>query len=224
VVNLKEILNLCFLRRIIYHARDFIYLPDGLNTSGHGHRLAKFQVYSMHILLSILGSIVTILILVNRISDSKIDFSWLNFSGWNRRKKWLKKYHADPAFSIDNPMEAAAGLMYVMAKCSGDISKEQKACMLDLFHKEFNLSEDQATQLMSSCSFILKDEDKVVENLREYLKPSLEKFDIEKKESVLNLVQQVVDCEENVTRKQTHFMDEVKTVFSPQDTSDKKWA
>ena len=178
----------------------------------------------MHIILSILGSIVTILILVNRISDSKIDFGCFNVFAWNRRRKWLKKYHSDPAFSLDNPMDAAAGLMYVMAKCSGDISKEQKACMLDLFHNEFHLSENQAIQLMSSCSFILKDEDKVVENLREYLKPSLEKFDAEKKESVLDLVQQVVACEENVTHKQTHFMDEVKTVFSPQDTSNKKWA
>ncbi len=178
----------------------------------------------MHIILSVLGSIVTILILFNRLSESRIRFSWFNIFNWNRRRKWLKKYHSDPAFSIDNPMDAAAGLMYVMAKCSGDISKEQKACMLDLFHKEFHLSENQATQLMSSCSFILKDEDKVVENLQEFLKPSLEKFDAEKKESVINLVQQVVACEENVTNKQIHFMDEVKTVFSPSDPSNKKWA
>ena len=77
---------------------------------------------------------------------------------------------------------------------------------------------------MSSCSFILKDEDKVVENLREYLKPSMKNFDSEKKESVLSLVQQVVDCEENVTDKQLHFMNGVKTVFSEPDPSNKKWA
>ena len=178
----------------------------------------------MHIILSVLGSIVAILILVNRLSESRINFSGFNIFAWNRRRKWLKKYHADPAFSIDNPMEAAAGLMYVMAKCSGDISKEQKICMLELFHNEFHLSKNQAIQLMSSCSFILKDEDKVVENLREYLKPSMENFDTEKKESVISLVQQVVTCEENVTDKQIHFMDEVKTVFSPQKTSNKNWA
>ena len=120
-------------------------------------------------------------------------------------------------------MDMAAGLMYVMAKCSGDISKEQKACMLDLFHKEFHISEEQATQLMSSCSFILRDEDKVVENLKDYLKPSMNKFDAEKKESVLDLVQQVVDCEENVTSKQINFMDEVKTVFSPAEPSNIQW-
>ena len=96
----------------------------------------------MHI-ISILGSIVTILYLVSRISDSKINLSFFNIFSWNRKRKWIKKYHSDPTFSIDNPMDAAAGLMYVMAKCSGDISKEQKTCMLDLFHNEFHLSENK---------------------------------------------------------------------------------
>ncbi|NIQ03934.1 MAG: TerB family tellurite resistance protein, partial [Nitrospinaceae bacterium] len=117
----------------------------------------------MHVVLGILGSLITILILVNRLSDTGLDMGKLNPFAWARRKKWQEKYYADPAFSLDSPMEAAAGLMYVMAKCSGEISREQKQCILHLFQKEFKLNDRRATELLSSCSFLLKDEDKIVE-------------------------------------------------------------
>ena len=73
----------------------------------------------MHIILGILGSIITILVLTKQLSRLGIDITWLNPFAWARRKKWQKQYHADPAFSLDGPMEAVAGLLYVMAKCSG---------------------------------------------------------------------------------------------------------
>ena len=65
----------------------------------------------MHIIMGILGSVVTILILTNQLSRMGIDVGWLNPFAWSRRKKWQKKYHADPAFSMDRPMEAVAGLL-----------------------------------------------------------------------------------------------------------------
>ena len=87
----------------------------------------------MHIIMGILGSIITILILTNQLSRLGIDVGKLNPFAWYRRNKWQKKYHADPAFSLDRPMEAVAGLMYVMAKCSGEITREQKECILKLY-------------------------------------------------------------------------------------------
>jgi uncharacterized tellurite resistance protein B-like protein len=142
---------------------------------------------------------------------------------WHRRRKWQKKYYADPAFSLDRPMEAVAGLLYVMAKCSGEITREQKECILDLFRTEFRLSEDKARELLSSSSFLLKDEDQIIDHLKDYLKPSLAKFDDEKRASTLDLLQKVADCEGNRTNKQEEFLNKVSPFFQETSEPQKKW-
>ncbi|MCU7915671.1 MAG: hypothetical protein KZQ65_07135 [Candidatus Thiodiazotropha sp. (ex Gloverina cf. vestifex)] len=80
----------------------------------------------MHIVLGALGAIITILILVHRLSDSGIDIGWLNPFAWKRRREWAKKYHANPAFSLSDPMEVTALIMIAIAKSEGDISSQQK--------------------------------------------------------------------------------------------------
>ena len=177
----------------------------------------------MHIILAILGSIITILILVNRISQTGVDLGRLNPFAWYRRRKWQKKYHADPAFTLDRPMESVAGLMYVMAKCSGEITREQKECILDLFQIEFRLSEDKARELLSSSSFLLKDEDQIVENLKDFLKPSLAKFDAEKRASTLVMLHKVADCEGTRTAKQEEFLNKVTPFFQETSEPERKW-
>lgn len=177
----------------------------------------------MHIILGILGSIITILVLVNRISQTGVDLGKLNPFAWNRRRKWQKKYHADPAFSMDRPMEAVAGLLYVMAKCSGEITREQKECILEIFETEFRLGEREATELLSSSSFLLKDEDQIIENLKDFLKPSLEKFDDEKKASTLDLLQKVADCEGPRTSKQEEFLNKLTPFFQETAEPERKW-
>ncbi|MES9814139.1 MAG: hypothetical protein ABW161_15175 [Candidatus Thiodiazotropha sp.] len=80
----------------------------------------------MHIVLGALGAIITILILVNRLSDNGIDIGWLNPFAWKRRHEWSKKYHANPVFSIQSPMDVTALLMVALAKSEGDMSADQK--------------------------------------------------------------------------------------------------
>ena len=177
----------------------------------------------MHIVLELLGSVITILILVNVLSRNGIDLGRLNPFAWRRRHQWQKKYHADPAFSLEKPMEAVAGLLYVMAKCSGEITREQKQCILDLFRSEFKLDDNRARELLSSSSFLLKDEDKVLHNLKEYLKPSLARFDDEKRASTLEMMQKVGDCEGGMTAKQRDLMDKAVPLFMPTPEPQRKW-
>jgi len=177
----------------------------------------------MHIIMGILGSIITILVLTNQLSRLGIDVGKLNPFAWHRRNKWQKNYHADPAFSLDRPMEAVAGLLYVMAKCSGEITREQKECILDLFQIEFHLSEDKARELLSSSSFLLKDEDQIIENLKDFLKPSLAKFDHEKRASTLVMLHKVADCEGNRTSKQEDFLSKLTPFFHETAEPQRKW-
>ena len=176
-------------------------------------------------ILEILGSIITILYLVDKFSRNGVNAGRLNLNpfAWFRRRKWQKKYYADPAFSMERPMEVVAGLLYVMAKCSGEITREQKECILNLFQIEFHLDEDKARELLSSSSFLLKDEDKILENLKSYLKPSLAKFDHEKRASTLVMLDKVADCEGRRTSKQEEFMRKVSPFFQEIPEPQRKW-
>ena len=60
----------------------------------------------MHIIFGLLGTIVTILILLNRLADAGIDLGGLNPFLWSRRRKWRKQYEGNPVFKIENPMDA----------------------------------------------------------------------------------------------------------------------
>ena len=55
----------------------------------------------MHIILGMLGTIVTILILLNRLAEAGIDIGGLNPFLWNRRRKWKKMYQGNPVFKIE---------------------------------------------------------------------------------------------------------------------------
>ncbi len=178
----------------------------------------------MHVVLAILGSVITILFYLNRLNQAGIDLGWLNPFAWGRRRKWKQTYAADPLYSIESPMEATACLMYAMARSSGDISAEQKQRRKDLFCSEFNLSSAQATDLLSSCSYLMQnDEDKIVGNIGKFMNKSLSGFTDEQKSSAFELVQEVFGCEDVPSEKQKQFLSDVSDLFvAPQIQA--KWA
>ena len=109
----------------------------------------------MHIILGILGSIVTILFYLSMISRSGVNFGWigwLNPFAWQRRRAWRQIHQTDPIYKITSPMEATACLMYAMARCSGDVTREQKTVMLESFRQEFHLSERDAADMLAACN------------------------------------------------------------------------
>jgi len=177
----------------------------------------------MHIILGILGTVVTILVLVNQLKGSGIDFGWLNPFSWAHRRRWRKKYNADPAFMIKSPMEAAAGLLYVAAKCTGEMTQEEKSFMLNAFENSFNLSNRESSDLLSSCSFILKDEDEILNKVDKFLQPSLESFSDAQKESTLALVTELSNLAESPTEKQSALIKSVSSVFYEKHNQEKNW-
>jgi uncharacterized tellurite resistance protein B-like protein len=177
----------------------------------------------MHVILGILGTIVTILILVNRLSEAGIDIGWLDPFKWNRRRSWKQAYHSNPVFDIDDPMKSTAGLMYTMAKCSGDISREEKACILSIFKDIFKLSDREATDLLSTCSFYIKDENTVKNNLTKYLDPSINNFAEEQKHSAFSIVERVAFCEGKPNEKQTELLGQIRNILMPEKAKYKEW-
>ena len=104
----------------------------------------------MHILLGLLGTLVTILVLLNRLAEAGIDLGGLNPFLWQRRRAWRNKYHGDPLFRLEEPLEVASLLTVAAAKCDGDMSSEEKRLILSLFEEEFRISRREASRRIPS--------------------------------------------------------------------------
>jgi hypothetical protein len=163
----------------------------------------------MHIVLGALGAIVTILILVNRLSDNGIDIGWLNPFAWKRRREWAKKYHANPVYSIKKPMEITGLLMIALAKSEGDMSSEQKNEIKQKFIEVFHLSEDKAVSLITSSVFLLKEELTVVKDMDKLLAASLDDFTEEQANSAYSLLRHI-SCFEGAPNS---FQSEIVALF-----------
>jgi len=59
----------------------------------------------VHIVLGLLTTIVTLLILLNRLAEAGISLGGLNPFLWHRRRKWKQQLIGNPIFHIDGPMD-----------------------------------------------------------------------------------------------------------------------
>jgi uncharacterized tellurite resistance protein B-like protein len=178
----------------------------------------------MHIVLGIIGAIVTILILLNRLADAGVDLGGLNPVLWHRRRQWRQRYQGNPIFAMDKPMEVTALLMAAMAKADGDITTEQKQLVLSLFEEEFHLSRRDAAGLLTMSTHLLGDGREVREKASQVLAPSRANFTPEQAESALSLLQRVANCEGEPSELQREFMQTLETELRPHLEPAPKWA
>jgi hypothetical protein len=177
----------------------------------------------MHIILSILGAVVTILILLNRLEASGVDIGWLNPFAWKRRREWSKKYHANPIYSLDNPMEVTALIMVALAKSEGEISSEQKREIQNKYQEVFHLSENAASDLFSSIAFILKEDISEVRNIQKILGASGQKFSPEQASSSVSLFKHISSLEGPENAFQKEIINEFEGYFRSKFKAANEW-
>lgn len=178
----------------------------------------------MHILLGLLGTIVTILVLLNRLAEAGIDLGGLNPFLWQRRREWRQKYAGDPLFSLEDPMEVTSLLTVAAAKCDGDMTSQEKRLILRLFEEEFEVSKRDASGLMVSCVQLLKDPRDVTRNLPKIVSPSKGQFTSEQVASAVDMVTKVVDAEGDPSEIRKEYLLEVKKHLPPASKDTSKWA
>lgn len=171
----------------------------------------------MH-LLGLLGVLISALYLLDRMG---IDIGWLNPFAWRRRRAWRSKYEANPMYTLGSPKDVTALLAVAIAKCDGDMTREQKAALLGLFQKEFRCNEQEASALMTSSVFLLRDGVELRENLQKVLQPSQEAFTQEQRESAISLLTQASRLEGTPSQLQSGLLSEIETTLILSD--DRKW-
>ncbi|MBL1321238.1 MAG: TerB family tellurite resistance protein [Methylophaga sp.] len=170
----------------------------------------------MHIVLALLGSIATILMILSRLADAGIDLGGLNPFLWNRRRKWRKKYDGNPLFKIDTPLDATAILMVATAKADGDMSREDKTLLLNLFETKFNLSKKDAAGLMISSAHLLGNGKEFTKNVKSFLEPSKASFSDIQANSAIELVSTIAGDPSSMHENVQAFLQHVQQELTPE--------
>ncbi len=168
----------------------------------------------MHVIIAFLTAVAGLLYALERLG---VDIGWLNPWAWRRRRRWMKQLHTNPAFNIDQPMEAAALLLLATARIDGDLSMEEKNALKALFVSEFRQSDRDASSLLSSSTYLLGAGDDVFSRPQEVLQRSLDKFSQDQKTSTINLMTQVAELGGAPSQRQRELIDAVQTVFAAPD-------
>ncbi|MEM7277992.1 MAG: hypothetical protein AAF385_07690 [Pseudomonadota bacterium] len=163
----------------------------------------------MHIILGLLGSVVTILWLLHRLAEMGIDLGGLNPWAWRRRRKWRKAYEGNPIFSMDSPMEITALLLTATAKSDGDMTAEDKSKILGLFQSEFELAESDASSLLASSTYLLGSGEELKSSLNSFIESRLEYFADSQVRSAITMLQSLGGMDASSSKTRVDFVSTV---------------
>ena len=171
----------------------------------------------MHVLIGLISVIVTLLYVLERFG---VDIGWINPWAWKRKRAWQKQYHANPAFSLDKPLESLALLLTATAKIDGDLSSDEKNELLRIFEEDLHQSSTDASGLLGSSTFLLGSGREVFDKPGDVLLPSLGKFSDAQKKSSIELLKKVAQVGGRSSDTQDAFIAKIVTTMTPEETSD----
>ena len=164
----------------------------------------------MHIIIGFLGSLVTILYLLDRLG---IDIGGLNPFYWYRRRAFARKFGADPIYSIDDPIHLASLFVIGVAKLDGELTAEQRRVAQQQFESAFSLSETDASALFGSASHLLAAPQLLDDQLGKLADKNKDSFSNEQAESLLSMMVTVVTSDGEASAAQRQFIDKLRAAF-----------
>ena len=168
----------------------------------------------MHIVLGLLGSIISILYVLDRLG---VDIGWLNPRYWRHRRDWAKKYHGDPIYSIEDPVQVAAVLIVGVAKLEGDLSAEQKQAILGQFENKFSLDSRAASELFGSVAHLLGAPQVIGSQLDGLATKYSDSFKSDQAESVIEMIEQTAAVGGTLSITQREYVDGLRSkICSPE--------
>ncbi|MCU5782871.1 phenylacetic acid degradation-like protein [Alcanivorax balearicus MACL04] len=177
----------------------------------------------MHIVLGLLGTLVTILWLLYRLAEMGIDLGGLNPWAWRRRRQWRSRSQGNPIYALESPLEVTALLMTAAAKLDGDMSGEEKRTLLTLFRETFHLSEAEASDLLTACVHLFGKGEEIRDNLAAVVRPCLDRFSPEQAESALDLVERIIQLEGNPSQRQRDLLEQLQKLLRPAPPEKGQW-
>jgi len=160
---------------------------------------------------------------LSSLQRSGFQFSSLNPFLAYRRWQWRKTYGGKPIYKLDRPMDVAAVLLLGVAKADGDITSDQKRELQSLFQSEFELSRDQAADLLLASSHLIRDEIYIVDHLDKILERSAGRFEAGASASLLGMMRKIALLDGSINSEQQKLIDATERYFAARQKAVGKW-
>jgi hypothetical protein len=102
----------------------------------------------MHLVIAAITALAGLLWALNSLQRSGFNPSSLNPFLAYRRWQWSRSHGTKPIYRLERPMDVAAVLLLGIAKADGTITSDQKRELLALYQSEFDISRDEASDLL----------------------------------------------------------------------------
>ena len=175
----------------------------------------------MKVIIGLLGSIITILYMLDRLG---IDLGGFNPFYWRRRRAWLAKYDGDPIYSVEDPIHVAALLVVGAVKLDGDISSEQKKLVLEQFETKFSLDSSAASELLGSVAHLLGAPQIIDAQLNGVARNNKDRFSADQAESMLQMMVDVTSAGGELSAKQSEYIASIRALYATPEKSQGTWS
>jgi len=179
----------------------------------------------VHIIIAAITALAGLFWALNALQRSGFSFSAINPFLAYRRWKWSRTYGARPIYRLERPMDVAAVLLLGIAKADGEITSDQKRELQSLFQSEFEISRDEAADLLLASSHLIRDEIYIVDHLEKILEPSAAKFEPMAVTSLLGMMRRIAALDGSINAEQQKLIDATERYFaSRQKVAAGKWS
>jgi uncharacterized tellurite resistance protein B-like protein len=177
----------------------------------------------MHILIAAITAVAGLFWALNSLQRSGFNLNSLNPFLAYRRWQWNRSHGLKPIYRLDRPMDVASVLLLGIAKADGTITSDQKKELLALYQSEFELSRDEASDLLLASSHLIRDEIYLVDHLEKILAPSAERFEADAVTSLLRMMRKVAALDGSINSEQQKLIDATEAYFEAKTPKNQKW-
>jgi uncharacterized tellurite resistance protein B-like protein len=178
----------------------------------------------MHIVIAAITALAGLLWAINSLMRSGFSLSALDPFAAYRRWQWRRQYGMKPIYRLDRPMDVAAVLLLGIAKADGDITSDQKRELQSIFQTEFEISRDEAADLLLASSHLIRDEIYIVDHLDKILERSAPKFEPQNVSTLLRHMRRLAAMDGSINAEQAKLIDATERYFSSKQQPAGKWA
>ena len=178
----------------------------------------------MHVIIAAITALAGLLWAINSLQRSGFSLSSINPFLAYRRWKWSRTYGSKPIYKLERPMDVAAVLLLGIAKADGEITSDQKKTLQGMFQSEFEISRDEAADLLLASSHLIRDEIYIVDHLDKILDRSAERFEPEAVASLLAMMRRLAAMDGAINGEQGKLIEATERYFTArQKVNAAKW-
>lgn len=177
----------------------------------------------MHIIIGVITALAGFFWALHSLQNAGVDLNAFNPFTWMRRRKWAKKLGTKPMHALTDSMDAAALLVLAVAKAEGEITRETKMEILELFEREFGIKRNRSIELFSSSVYFLDGTMNMAAEVKHVLAPSKREFQPAQVKKLLDMLTAVASLEGGSSARQAAIIDAVGTEFEVKAEKATQW-